>query len=89
MNKKALEVKKFKELVKGNIFSVTFLKKNGELREMLARFGVKAHLKGGQLSYDAESVGNLIVFDMKKQDYRTIRLDSIQSFTFNKVKYEL
>jgi len=64
----------------GKIFGVTFIKRtNGELRTMAARLGVKSYLKGGTLNYDASEKKLLIVFDMHKQGYRAIPLDSIMS----------
>ena len=62
----------------GKIFSVTFVKKNGELRKMVCRRGVKRHLRGGSLGYNARSFKLLPVFDMQKQDYRMINCESIQ-----------
>jgi predicted DNA-binding transcriptional regulator YafY len=31
------------------------------------------------MAYDPESRGNLVVYDMAKQGYRTIKLDRLQS----------
>ena len=45
------------------IFSVVFLKKNGEIRRMNCMLGVKKHLKGGKLKYNAKERGYLIVLD--------------------------
>ena len=58
----------------GRVFSVTFTKKDGTTREMNARLGVKSYLKGGELGYDANSKGLLIVFDMAKTAYRAVNL---------------
>ena len=46
------EVKQLRELVQNKIFSVEFTKKDGTLRKMVCRLGVKKHLKGGELGYD-------------------------------------
>ena len=67
------------------IFSVVFLKKNGELRRMTCMLGVKKHLKGGTLSYNPGERNNLIVFDMQKEDYRTINLDTLMSISMKGV----
>ena len=63
---------------KNNLFSVVFLKKDGSIRKMLCRFGVKKHLKGGKLAFDPIKRGLLVVFDMQKEAYRMINLKTIQ-----------
>ena len=68
----------------GAIFSVEFIKRsNGELRKMVCRLGVKKHLKGGTKAYDAKEHNLLTVFDMEKEGYRSIPVDSIQRLTVN------
>ena len=77
-------------LLKSNkdlIFSVVFLKKNGELRRMTCRLDVKKHLKGGTLGYDAFSKGLMTVFDTQKKDYRNINLETLMSVTMKGEKY--
>ena len=49
-----LTIEKVKEMVGSKIFSVEFIKLNGEHRKMVCRLGVKKHLRGGSLSYDAK-----------------------------------
>ena len=65
------------------IFSVDFIKKDGSLRKMVARLGVKKHLKGGTLRYNAEEKLLLPVFDMEKQAYRLINISTIQEIRFD------
>ena len=74
---------------KGNIFSVKFVKKDGTLREMVCRLGVKKHLKGGTLNYDAKSRGLLPVFDMQKQAYRMVNTNTLISAKINGVNYDI
>jgi hypothetical protein len=69
------------EKAKGRIFSVEFTKKDGTLRKMVCRTGVKAHLKGGELPYDPMTKGLLPVFDMVAQDYRMINLNTITNIS--------
>lgn len=83
------EVKQLRELVGNKIFSVSFVKKDGSLREMNCRLGVTKHLRGGDLGYDAESLNYLTVFDMSKKEYRTINVNTLKSITFEGVKYEV
>ena len=72
---------------KSNIFSVVFLKKDGSIRRMLCRFGVKKHLKGGKLAFDPRERILLVVFDMQKEAYRMINLETISNITMKGVDY--
>jgi hypothetical protein len=63
----------------GKFVTVTFYKKNGDIRVMNCRLGVTKHLKGGQSTLDKEKF--LIVYDMVKKGYRAIDKDSIVSVT--------
>lgn len=80
-----LNYKNFQNLVSnGAIFSVEFIKRrNGELRKMICRMGVKKHLRGGDKVYDPKQHNLLTVFDMEKEDYRLIPVDSIQRLCVN------
>ena len=61
----------------GKIFSVCFTKKNGDERIMVAKLGVKKHLKGGKST--TAHLSNLITaFDMQKREYRSINLETIK-----------
>lgn len=76
-----ITIKKAKEMLKemGNdIFSVEFIKKNGELRKMLCRLHVKKHLKGGKMSYNPLDKGLLPVYDLQKEAYRMINMNTLK-----------
>ena len=73
-----MNVTEFKEMVAdGKIFTVEFIKKDGTLRKMNARVGVKKHLKGGTLAFDPSERNLLPVFDMQKEGYRMINASTI------------
>lgn len=55
--------------------TVTFVKKNGELRTMNCRIGVTKHLKGGVSRLDTDQY--VTVYDMKSEGYRAINRDTI------------
>ena len=74
---------------KSNIFSVVFLKKDGTLRKMLCRFGVKKHLKGGKLKFNPIERSLLVVFDMQKEAYRMINLETISNINMKGVEYNV
>lgn len=73
----------------GRIFSVYFRKNDGTMRNMTCRTGVKAHLKGGSLPYDPKVKRKLPVFDMSKQDYRMVNLDTLVSFNIGRETFIL
>jgi hypothetical protein len=80
----------FKEMVNdGKIFSVVFTKKDGTIRKMVARLGVRKHLKGGELKYDASARNLLPVFDMEKEEYRMINVSTIQEIKVGGAKIDL
>jgi len=83
-----MTINEIKNLAGSQIFSVKFYKKDGTLREMVCRLGVKKHLKGGELAYDAKSLGYLPVFDMQKEDYRMINTNTIVEIKINGQVYK-
>jgi len=64
----------------GRIFSAYFRKKDGTMRKMTCRRGVKAHLSGGDLPYDPKAKQLLPVFDMHLKGYRMVNLRTLVSF---------
>lgn len=74
-------------LKNGRIFSVKFVKKDGSIRSMIARTGVKKHLKGGELKYSPEANNKLIVWSFDSKGYRTINTDSLVYVKHNGVEY--
>ena len=61
---------------KNGIFTVVFIKANGEQREMTCRLGVKKHLKGGTSTIKDHK--NLVsVFDMKAGEYRCFDINKV------------
>lgn len=63
----------------GKIFSVEFIKKNGELRKMMARLGVTKHLRGGNKN-TCDAYDHLVtVFDVVKGQYRNINVNTLIS----------
>ena len=72
---------------KSEIFSVVFLKKDGSIRHMTCRFGVKKHLKGGKLKFNPLERAMLVVFDMQKEAYRMINLETISNINMKGKDY--
>lgn len=78
------------ELLKGQFFTVEFTKKDGTKRIMNCRTGVKKYLSNNgkkiQITKPIDN-GILRVFDLQKNEYRSINLDTVNRITFNKITY--
>jgi len=83
MKKEFYTAEEFRQVVKDKIFSAEFEKKDGTIRKITARLGVKKALKGGELKYNPADYNNLIVFDLKKKEYRTISFDKLRNIKYN------
>lgn len=82
---KALEVI---EATKGKVFSCDFIKKDGTKRKMTARLGVQKNLKGGKNG--AGDHNSLVtVYDMVKEAYRMINLETLISIRANGISYKV
>lgn len=69
----------------GKFVTVRFIKKDGSVRTMLCRTGVKKYLKGGVSTLDPDKF--LTVFDVSKGDYRAVNRQTILSVTFQHVSW--
>lgn len=58
----------------GKFFHVRFIKKDGTLRHMTGRLGVKKHTKGGKRTLNND---HLIVYEVNKKQYRAVNKDRI------------
>ena len=70
----------------GRIFSVTFIKKNGEERTMVARTGVAKYLVGGKRMNN--NPNHLVVWSFGDRSYRTINLETITKLKANGTEYQ-
>jgi len=79
-----MKVKTFKNLVGNKFFTATFVKKDGSLRTMNARLGVKKHLnplsKGRSEAHKQSLIdkGLVGVYEMGNH-YRTLNLNTLVS----------
>ena len=64
----------------GRFFSAHFQKRDGTMRQMVCRRGVKRHLAGGELPYDPRPRQKIPVWDTGAKDYRMVSVDSLVSF---------
>lgn len=72
---------------KGKVFSVVFYKKDGSLRQLQGRLGVRKDIKGkgNVMAYHKEYI---TVYEMHN-GYRNVNLNSIQSISFGKKVYKV
>lgn len=71
----------------GQIFTAEFIKKDGTVRIMNCRTGVKKHLRGGRLAFNPKDYGLLPVFDLKKKGYRFVNLNTLRSISHGQEIY--
>lgn len=72
----------------GKVFTATFVKKNGEVRDMNCRTGVVSKLRGGD-STTAHKPNLVTVYDMQKGAYRCINLDTLRSLKISGKTYNI
>lgn len=70
------------------IFSVQFIKKDGSIRDMVCRKGVTKYLKGGKNTV-AGYTKYITVFEMPKQEYRNINIETLQQLKINGNEYTI
>ena len=83
-----------KELIRetnGKIFSSTFIKKDGTHRLMNARLKVSKGLKedAKPRPYEPSKYNLVCVYDMTKQSYRMINLNTLLTLSINKNTYTI
>jgi len=64
----------------GKFFSVTFKKKDGTIRKLNGRLGVHFQKKL-QKPTTSNHYKYIVVYDMQKQAYRNVNMDTVQSLT--------
>lgn len=72
----------------GKIFYLTYSRVDKSLGAGKFRFGVKSYLKGGKPNHDPIKAKNLILFNMSKKQYRTIKFERIISAKIDGVEYK-
>lgn len=77
-------IQEIRNRAEDTFFSVHFIKKNGELRKMVARLGVQKGVKGVGMAYDPTAKGLLCVYDVQKQAFRMINIRTIQFLQIRK-----
>lgn len=72
----------------GRFFSCTFEKKDGTVRHLLGRSGVKKYLRPNAKpqSYNPQELGYLSVYDLQSKDYRLVNLQTLTTINNKKIK---
>lgn len=73
----------------GKFVSVEFVKKDGSMRQLVGRFGVTKHLRGGENKTVKESNSYMTIYDTQSQGYRTINLETITKVKFAGETFEV
>ena len=77
------------ESTRGKFFAVTFTKKDGSTRRMVARLGVRKHVTGKGLRYNPADYGLVCVWDAQCRGYRMVNLKTISRFQCGASKVEV
>ena len=73
----------------GRIFYAEFIKKDGSLRKITARLGVRKSVTGKGMRYDPAAYGLLPVYDMDKAQWRMINLNTLKRLHLNHQKFAI
>ena len=60
---------------KGRIFTVSFIKKDGSIRVLNGRLGVKKYLKNGDSTLNPNEY--ITIYDLKNKGYREVNISTI------------
>lgn len=78
---------------KGKFISTTFVKKNGEVRDLNGRVGVHkskhSPLKGVGLGYNPDDYGLVGIFDAQKKAYRMVNINTLSQLKVDGETYEV
>ena len=62
---------------KGKIMTIAYRKKDGTLRTINTRTGVKKDITGAGLTYNPDEYGYVILWDLNKKAYRTVNTNTV------------
>ena len=65
---------------KGKFFVVEFEKKDGSLRRLVGRLGVRKGVTGEGMKYDPQDYGLQTVYDVQKKGFRHVNLRTVSYF---------
>ena len=80
-------MKELIESTKGKFFTVTFVKKDGTIRTMTARTGVRKGTNGKGLKFNPSERNLKVVWSCDAETFRMINLDTILGIKFKGKNY--
>ena len=80
-------MKELIESTKGKFFTVTFVKKDGTIRTMTARTGVKKGVNGNGLKFNPSERNLKVVWSCDAETFRMINLNTILGIKFKGKNY--
>ena len=83
------EAKDLIKASKGKIFTAKNIKKDGSRRVLNGRLNVQKGVKGLGLGYNPDDFNVMTVFDMQKEAYRMINLETLMSINMKGVEYRV
>lgn len=83
------EAKDLIKASKGKIFTAKNIKKDGSRRVLNGRLNVQKGVKGLGLGYNPDDFNMMTVFDMQKENFRMLNVDTMYELAINKEKYEV
>ena len=83
------EAKDLIKASKGKIFTAKNIKKDGSRRVLNGRLNVQKGVKGLGLGYNPDDFNMMTVFDMQKENFRKLNVDTMYELAINKEKYEV
>lgn len=75
MNTNVNAIRNFLNTLNGRFFTVSFIKKDGNIRRLNGRLNVKKYLVGGHRLNQNDN--HLIVYDVQNKGYRTVNLETV------------
>lgn len=81
-----------KDLIKasgGKIFTASNIKKDGTKRILNGRTEVRKGVKGVGMGYNPEDYNMITIFDMQKNEFRTLNIETLYGLKINHEEYEV
>ena len=73
----------------GKIFTARNIKKDGTSRALNGRINVHKGVKGVGMKYNPEDYNLITIFDMQKNEFRTLNFETLYGLTINHESYEV
>jgi hypothetical protein len=87
--RKAKQIRMLIRQSQGRYFGVEFVKRTtGELRRMSARIGID-RTNGSGMKYDPVKKNLMVVWDVVKDGYRMINLETVRALSIDCVRYTI